>query len=926
MEHSVAYLSSIRTRLLLVIVVVLVLPAIFSMTFYLGNSRGILNQAIGDNFEALVQNNAQDVETIFIEQQADVLFLAQSSALRRYINRADDAQVANDVNGYLANFLERHAQEYRRICIIGADGKDRICQLIEDGNVLQADDENLRDRFDDPIFTEPLLMSSIPGNAPPVYIASPNRLDNGAYALRYGALLQDDRGVIIGVLMLESNLEHLTESIDCKPTCSDFMLINQDSEILLTSQANAIGTSFTQHQDDLEAQLMGQESGLIFGDRLHPDMLHAYARIAPRGQASIRWTLIYDQPMTIFNQTVLNTWQTIITIVGITSLIAFALAWGLLQDIINPLGRLTRTANEIVRGNWTSQLQPKDLSRRDEIGALTRIFQAMQAHHQKLIRDLQINIEELQLTQDDLKASEQALNEANQQLEKRVEERTKALEQSETQLRTLTDNASDFICLHDPDGTYRFVSPSCERIVGYTADELIGKNPYDYFHNEDIEAIRTAYEGSLKGEDIWHEYSILYRYHHKQGHYIWLETHTRVAVDENDKIINLVTVSRDVTERIAMDLRLRDSQQFAQTVIDSLAAHICIVDQDGVIVAVNQAWRDFGTQFGASLATRDGVGINYLTICDQAPEDYHEAHFIAQGIRDVLSNMRKTFQSEYAMFHDKPDAMPWFALEATALSFNNQTHAVISHTDISERKLVEQEALHALEQERELNYLRSQFLSMISHDFRTPLATINTTADLLMRYADRFSDAERRQRLLRIQAGVDYLDRMIDDVVYIGRAQMGQVRFEPETINFHTFAQDIATDVEIAFNTKGRIDLHYEGDVLVSIDQQIMHKVLMNLFSNAIKYSDDQIFVHIHNQDDTLRLRVKDEGIGIPAKDQANLFTTFHRASNVGNIQGTGLGLVIVKEAIEVHGGQISVESQEGVGTTFVVTVPLHDV
>jgi signal transduction histidine kinase len=84
--------------------------------------------------------------------------------------------------------------------------------------------------------------------------------------------------------------------------------------------------------------------------------------------------------------------------------------------------------------------------------------------------------------------------------------------------------------------------------------------------------------------------------------------------------------------------------------------------------------------------------------------------------------------------------------------------------------------------------------------------------------------------------------------------------------------------------------------------------------------------VHIHNQDDTLRLRVKDEGIGIPAKDQANLFTTFHRASNVGNIQGTGLGLVIVKEAIEVHGGQISVESQEGVGTTFVVTVPLHDV
>ncbi|HEX2908821.1 MAG TPA: GAF domain-containing sensor histidine kinase [Phototrophicaceae bacterium] len=251
------------------------------------------------------------------------------------------------------------------------------------------------------------------------------------------------------------------------------------------------------------------------------------------------------------------------------------------------------------------------------------------------------------------------------------------------------------------------------------------------------------------------------------------------------------------------------------------------------------------------------------------------------------------------------------------------------YSNTLEQRVAERTAalLAALHREREISELRSQFISRASHEFRTPLASIMTATDLLHRYQHRLTEAQCQERLEQIQHEVTHLTRLLQDLLTVNN-DTALAAFQPSVFDLGVMCQQIIHDLQQTHSAHHTFSFSGAGsDTCVFLDQNRMQEILMNLLSNAIKYSPSggKIELEIKCSPAQTSLWVRDEGIGIPEADLKHLFEVFHRASNVGSLPGVGLGLALVKQAVEIHGGSIRVESQVGVGSTFEVTIPKHD-
>jgi PAS domain S-box-containing protein len=258
---------------------------------------------------------------------------------------------------------------------------------------------------------------------------------------------------------------------------------------------------------------------------------------------------------------------------------------------------------------------------------------------------------------------------------------------------------------------------------------------------------------------------------------------------------------------------------------------------------------------------------------------------------------------------------------------SQQGSLILSLRDITARKQMEEDLRRALEKERELNEMKSRFVSIVSHEFRTPLAVILSSAGLLKTYGDRMSEERKISRLSQIEDQVNHLTELIGDVLTITRAEVVGMDFEPVTVDLRTFCREVIDTIQLADGTRHAIQLDTPpGCNQAQIDPRLFRRALTNLLSNAIKYSPEGSVVQVRMtcDDKAVTLAVRDQGIGIPEEDLPHLFQSFQRAHNARSIPGTGLGLVIVKQIVEAHGGSIHVESTLGQGSTFTVHIPLQ--
>lgn len=236
------------------------------------------------------------------------------------------------------------------------------------------------------------------------------------------------------------------------------------------------------------------------------------------------------------------------------------------------------------------------------------------------------------------------------------------------------------------------------------------------------------------------------------------------------------------------------------------------------------------------------------------------------------------------------------------------------------------EALRLLARERELSELKSDFVSLVSHEFRTPLEIIQSSTDNLQRYHDRLEPAKRQDLLATIRKAVRRMAGMMEDVLVLGRLETEGMAFKPAPLQLPAFCQRLVDELESATGREGAVALGLEGNLDEAIaDESVVRHIFTNLLSNALKYSpaDRRVDFTVAREGGAAVFRVADRGCGIPAADQKRLFQAFHRGSNVRQIPGTGLGLLIVRRCVDLHGGEISFTSTEGQGTTFTVRLPL---
>jgi len=263
--------------------------------------------------------------------------------------------------------------------------------------------------------------------------------------------------------------------------------------------------------------------------------------------------------------------------------------------------------------------------------------------------------------------------------------------------------------------------------------------------------------------------------------------------------------------------------------------------------------------------------------------------------------------------------------------------AVAVGIDITQQKQLEAELRKALLQEQELSELKSRFVATTSHEFRTPLTTILSSAELLGYYSHEWGEEKKLKHIHRIQKAVARMTQLLDDVLLIGKAEAGKLEFKPAPLDLEQFClslveefqlkapvcHDISSQAPVTF--VNRTSDNRQRQNLPLLDEKLLRHILSNLLSNAMKYSPEGSSVQLELAvcQEVAILQVSDRGIGIPSEDLPRLFDSFHRATNVGQIPGTGLGLAIVKNAVDLHRGKIVVNSQVGVGTTFTVTLPL---
>ncbi|MBD2180089.1 response regulator [Planktothrix sp. FACHB-1355] len=257
-----------------------------------------------------------------------------------------------------------------------------------------------------------------------------------------------------------------------------------------------------------------------------------------------------------------------------------------------------------------------------------------------------------------------------------------------------------------------------------------------------------------------------------------------------------------------------------------------------------------------------------------------------------------------------------------------------ANIELARLKHLEQEKLRqelAISQElrkkaEELSELRSRYMSITSHEFRNPLTSIIMSADLLEMYNDKWSEDKKKKHLQRIQKAVKNMNSLLEDVLTLGRMESGKLSFQPTRLNLVKLCEQILDELQIAELMPQPIVFAINGETQDAyIDEKLLRHILVNLLSNAIKYSPQggRVDFTLNFDENWVVFQIRDRGIGIPPEDLQKLFETFHRAGNVGEIPGTGLGLSIVKSCVDLHQGDIYVESKVGEGTKFTVKLPI---
>lgn len=521
----------------------------------------------------------------------------------------------------------------------------------------------------------------------------------------------------------------------------------------------------------------------------------------------------------------------------------------------------------------------------------------------------------------------------------------KILTIKEENYRDLVNSLMDYaIFMLDPDGYIISWSRQAEKLNGSPESEIVGKHFSIFFTPEAVAEgkpernLQMARDLERFEDEGWRV--------RKDGSRFWANVVLTALRDSQGALIGFGNVTQDLTLRQhaemeieRLDKELRGQLHRSKTEILDYkhaldeSAIVAITDQKGTIIHVNENFCKISRYSKEELLGQDHRIIN---------SSHHSKEFIRELWVTIANG--KIWRGELKN-RAKDGTHYW--VDTTIVPFLNEKGKPYQYlairSDITQRKLAEEqlylanerleqkvkertyELTQALERERELNEMKSRFVSMASHEFRTPLSAILSSVSLIEHYMAPEQAEKRTKHIDRIKSSVKNLTGILDDFLSLEKLEQGKVEVHCTDFDLQEFMVDVIEELEgMVKKKRQKINFLFSGQPIVCQDKKILRNVLLNLLSNAVKYSpeDKEIQLNALVNEKTVFLSVKDEGIGIPQEAQKNLFSKFYRANNAINIQGTGLGLHIVRRYVELLEGTIAFESVENKGTTFIVEFP----
>jgi len=489
----------------------------------------------------------------------------------------------------------------------------------------------------------------------------------------------------------------------------------------------------------------------------------------------------------------------------------------------------------------------------------------------------------------------------------------KDLEESENRFRTIAETLPIPV----------MITESSENEIVYVNQALIGH--YQYKSQQELQGkpllkffkykkelrehkAQLANGGSLNGVE--------YQTVDKLGNIRWVSVFVRPIQYQNKPCH--IMVFYDISDRKEAESLLRDSEEKYRMISENISDMVCIHNHDGEFTYISPSMTEL---LGYNPKEWQGK-MPYGLLVGKDEKKYMDAINPSYLLQKEMISQRLKFKSKagHSLWFETV-SKPVFNLEMELVGIQTVSRNVMSYVE------AEKEMKKALDKERELNELKSRFVTMASHEFRTPLTAIRSSIELLSIYSEN-TEATVREKLMRhyekIIKETKRLTSLMNDILILGKAEAGKTPFEPEDADIEELCLQVL-ELHESQEPERKVEFSIEGPIRnFWIDPELMNPVISNLISNALKYSKNkpapklEVFVN----EDNLVFKVQDFGIGIPSDELNQLYKSFFRARNVTNIQGTGLGLVIVKQLVDLHKGKIFVDSVLGEGTTFTIEIP----
>ncbi len=580
-----------------------------------------------------------------------------------------------------------------------------------------------------------------------------------------------------------------------------------------------------------------------------------------------------------------------------------------LSYLLAPIKKIKEVTERISQGDYSKRVE---IETKDEFFDFAQSFNSMVANIENVYREISKKVEEQTA---ELNANNSALSEQRTAILNVLEDAEVAKKMAEEIAQKFSVMVANlpgitYRCLYDKNWSMVFISDYIRTLTGYLADDLIANQKIAYndiIFSKDRKRVSTVINAAVKDKKEW---SLDYRITSKEGNIIWVAEYGRALYDESGSVLFLDGIILDITQqkKLEQDLRAKnfDLEKF-KLAVEFSSNHIVITDKEGIILYANKAAETI-TGFPLKKMLGQKVGNKNLWGGRMSKEFY-------ENMWKTIKTEKKMFNGEIENIRANGEVYMAFASIAPVLDKNqNIIFFVGLERDITK--------------EKEVDRAKTEFVSLASHQLRTPLSAINWYTEMLMDGDAGKLNKNQKQYLAEIYNGNQRMVSLVNSLLNVSRLELGTFMIEPVPTDLFALCDGVIKEMQPRVEAqKLQIKKKYDKNIKeLMLDPNLIRIVLQNLISNAVKYTGEKglIDISIGKEKEMIVISVKDTGLGIPENQKDKIFTRLFRADNVRKtaIEGTGLGLYIIKSIMENIGGSISFESQENKGTTFIVKFP----